>query len=146
MEYEPRSLGCGIQNKTTKHTISHFRFPRRIARYSDQGNEFLAGEGARVDLKRIDDMIFPRAQPTTACLGETQSRADGKGRREVAMAVRFLAQRARGGQIQDLTRAACSRATARLNSHLPSASDSGSYDSEKFVLYLLPILHVWVSD
>jgi hypothetical protein len=87
--YQSRRLGCGAEHKTReKHTISHFRFPRRIVRYSDQGNESLAAEGTRVDLERIDDKIFPRAQPTTACLGETQSRADGKGRREeVAMAV-----------------------------------------------------------
>jgi hypothetical protein len=142
--YESRSLRCSIQNKTNKHTISHFRFPRRIARYSDQGSEFLAAEGARVDLKRIDDMIFPRAQPTTACLGETQSRADGKGRREVAMAVQFLAGRA---QWPDTRFATCRMLTCHCAAHsqLPSASDSESYDSEKFVLYLLPILHVWIS-
>ena len=60
-------------------------------RYSDQGNESLVAEDTEVDLERIDDKMFPRAQPTTACLRETQSRADGKGRREeIAMTVRFL--------------------------------------------------------
>ena len=90
--YQSRRLGYGAENtKREEHTISHFRFPRRIARYSDQGNESLAAEDTWVDLERIDDKTFPRAQPTTARLGETQSRADGKGRREeVAMAVRFL--------------------------------------------------------
>jgi len=41
-------------------TISHFRFPRRIARYSDQGRVFLDPGDTSVDWKRTDDKTILR--------------------------------------------------------------------------------------
>jgi hypothetical protein len=43
-----------------KLTISHFRFPRRIARYSDQGRVFWVPCDTSVDLRRIEDNTFFR--------------------------------------------------------------------------------------
>jgi hypothetical protein len=43
-----------------KLTISHFRFPRRIARYSDQGNVFLAPCDTSADWKRMDERTVLR--------------------------------------------------------------------------------------
>ena len=107
--YQSRSPRCCAEKKRKKrekHTISHFRFPRRIARYSDQGNESLVVECILVDFERIDDRMFLRELPTTACLGERESRVDGKGRREeVAMTVRFLVRG--GGRYKDQPRATC---------------------------------------
>jgi hypothetical protein len=63
-------------------TISHFRFPRRIARYSDQGSVFSAPFDTSVELRRIDDSTFLRELTAMMLLREVQCKVSGESRRE----------------------------------------------------------------
>ena len=73
-----------------KLTISHFRFPRRIARYSDQGRVFLVPCDASVDLRRIEDNIFLRELKARMLLRDMQWEVNGESRREEGAMVVIL--------------------------------------------------------
>jgi hypothetical protein len=79
-------------------TISHFRFPRRIARYSDQGRVFWPPCDTSVDLRRIEDSTFLRELTARMFLRDMQCKANGEGRRvEDTMVVVLLF----GGLVQE---------------------------------------------
>ena len=73
-------------------TISHFRFPRRIARYSDQGRVFWPPGDTFVDLRRIEDSAFLRELTVRTFLRDMQCKAKDEDRRveDTMVVVRHL--------------------------------------------------------